>query len=547
MVLFSTPNTIGKQAEYSKEISNVKFGTMMSPVKPNVPGTSSFSDDEFEWFCNVTPPSSDQKVWGPCLKCNCDPKCEKCNHSRQYVVVGDASKHRDTSKIKDMEDEFYDVTDRYYVENSISVSVELLESSLEGIVRRLSAMAQQCGSEWNMFLTASFWMRHDVHRRLQHAVQLLGCIKFSNMAPNDYTRCCKYIELWDLSEIPGLMQAVQSGSSSKKKMVSDSGEGRIVPQVNALKKSVALIIGGKTSTLGMVLMGNADEKMEWRSVRNQMPKMDRAECVVLGGFVYACGGWTGDGSSYNNGLSLKRASNFLWRFDPLGKTWTTLKPMRYGRALHSAVAINGMLFVFGGVDDDGGLMSSTECYNPETNKWSKGEEMPMPLCAMAACEFNGQVWLAGGLMQDQFTGKKGTITDEVLVYNPRLRNSSRWFFAVALRVPRAFACLTLVEDNLYLSGGLCKFADDVVKCVSDVDVFEVTEETSYWRHRTDMQNPRNSFAAVYIGETLVFIGGVTSDNTLLSSAEIYNTKTGKWTLAAHALPEAIAGLAGVVI
>jgi len=120
-------------------------------------------------------------------------------------------------------------------------------------------------------------------------------------------------------------------------------------------------------------------------------------------------------------------------YNPADDTWTTRAPMTTPRFLLAAASVDGKIYAFGGVTSMFYETTRTpwlkiflddlEIYDPATDKWTKGKEMPMPLagCGAAALE-NGMIFLSGGF--------DGTWTRSVtLRYNPALDD---WVVRVSL-------------------------------------------------------------------------------------------------------------------
>jgi uncharacterized repeat protein (TIGR01451 family) len=88
--------------------------------------------------------------------------------------------------------------------------------------------------------------------------------------------------------------------------------------------------------------------------------------VALGGYYYIIGGYAGG------------YSNALIRYDPVANTYTTLASMTAARRYPFAAAINGRIYVTGGYNGSTTL-ATTEVYNPGTNTWSMGANLPATL------------------------------------------------------------------------------------------------------------------------------------------------------------------------
>ncbi len=86
-----------------------------------------------------------------------------------------------------------------------------------------------------------------------------------------------------------------------------------------------------------------------------------AGSAVLNGLIYVAGGV----SPVNF-----PATDTLFGYDPTANTWTTLANLPdnlYGPAVG---AVNGTLYVAGGLNSAGTTVNSLYAYNPGTNTWS---------------------------------------------------------------------------------------------------------------------------------------------------------------------------------
>ena len=80
----------------------------------------------------------------------------------------------------------------------------------------------------------------------------------------------------------------------------------------------------------------------------------------------------------------------------LSNTWSTKTPMLYPRLKTAAAAINGILYVVGGVGNTPASLSATlQAYNVATNTWSLRKSLPTPLSPNGASVINGQLYVTG--------------------------------------------------------------------------------------------------------------------------------------------------------
>jgi N-acetylneuraminic acid mutarotase len=59
-------------------------------------------------------------------------------------------------------------------------------------------------------------------------------------------------------------------------------------------------------------------------------------------------------------------------------------------------AINGKLYVAGGLDGNGALTNVLEVYNPTANSWTTLAHMPIAVTNAASVALNGQLYIFGG-------------------------------------------------------------------------------------------------------------------------------------------------------
>ena len=81
----------------------------------------------------------------------------------------------------------------------------------------------------------------------------------------------------------------------------------------------------------------------------------------MGGKIYVTGGGK-QGADLLSSVSV---------YDLQTDAWTQLASMSNARRLHSSAAVDGKLYVFGGIRA-GGLLSTTEEYDPASDSWAQG-------------------------------------------------------------------------------------------------------------------------------------------------------------------------------
>jgi N-acetylneuraminic acid mutarotase len=115
--------------------------------------------------------------------------------------------------------------------------------------------------------------------------------------------------------------------------------------------------------------------------------------AALNGKIYLTGGMDNN----DNLLST------LYEYDPAEDTWTQKASMSVARFEHGTVAVNGKIYAFGGLeswDPEEIYHTSGEIYDPATNTWSPMADMPMGLGRFGATTDGRYIYVAGGTNSD---------------------------------------------------------------------------------------------------------------------------------------------------
>jgi kelch-like protein 20 len=124
-----------------------------------------------------------------------------------------------------------------------------------------------------------------------------------------------------------------------------------------------------------------------------------AAAVAVGDFIYVIGGTNG-----------KDYLGQVLRYDPQANTWSSnFAPMSVARAWASAAVINGEIYVIGGElhgTFGPSATDSLEIYNPESNSWRSGPEMPSSRKDAGIVQIFGDLYVIGG-----YDGKALTATE----------------------------------------------------------------------------------------------------------------------------------------
>src|SRR5829696_8175234 len=138
--------------------------------------------------------------------------------------------------------------------------------------------------------------------------------------------------------------------------------------------------------------------------------VNHAMAATLDGVLYVAGGTSGQ----------------LARLD--GDRWRRLAPLPRGRQAGGLVALDGRLYLVGGVVE-GGLASDTQVYDPAADRWTAAPGLPTPREHLGAAAAGGRVYVVGGR-----TGGIGSNLAAAEAFDPA---AGRWSAVAPLPTARA--------------------------------------------------------------------------------------------------------------
>ena len=201
--------------------------------------------------------------------------------------------------------------------------------------------------------------------------------------------------------------------------------------------------------------------------------------------------------------------------------WTPISPMNLARAAAVDVRLeDGRVLVIGGADADFNFLDSAEIYDPSTGTWSFTGLMNEPRFE----DFVGvllpghKVLIAGGFGPPFNALNSAEIYDEA---------TNTWTPTGSMNVARAeFAYVVLHDGRVLAVGGV---ADDLTP-IASAEIYNPA--TGTWTLTGSMSTGRNDLAVVVLHDGRVLgAGGGMGDEELprYASAEIFDPHTGQWT------------------
>ena len=209
-------------------------------------------------------------------------------------------------------------------------------------------------------------------------------------------------------------------------------------------------------------------------------------------------------------------------FNPAGGSWTQTPAMAHAHAYGVAAQLaNGDVMVIGGYD--GGAAFTTgavDIYSASGGTWSAGPALPGGRYAFTATTLrDGRVLVAGG---DDGSLAPGAALSSVQIY----KRGSGWVAGEPMKKVRLdHAAVLLADGRVLVAGGI----DANGTALNTAEIYD--PKTGHWTLTGAMPTPRAGFTMTVLPDgRVVAAGGYSSDpSQALAAADLYDPATGGWT------------------
>jgi N-acetylneuraminic acid mutarotase/glucose/arabinose dehydrogenase len=198
-------------------------------------------------------------------------------------------------------------------------------------------------------------------------------------------------------------------------------------------------------------------------------------------------------------------------YDPVLNTWTTLAPMSTARGGAAAIALNGLIYVVGGMTNDGASTEIVEIFNPATGSWSPGVPLMTRRDNLGVAAADGQLLAIGGRTRNA----DGTVVQSTLsgveAFDPA---AGMWQPRASMPTGRRAFGLGSINGKIQVFGGEDSATGD--------GVFEASEEydpiADTWRAITPLTRGRHGPASATVNSRVYVIGGSVQSGSSASGA-----------------------------
>ena len=169
--------------------------------------------------------------------------------------------------------------------------------------------------------------------------------------------------------------------------------------------------------------------------------------------------------------------------------WEEAASAPVGRYGHSAVTLNGLVYVGGGIETGGNVSFVVDVYNPVEDKW--GSPIEAPRCGFGMTVLNNKLVIVGGKT------KKGEISRTVR----SLEESSQWEEFTSMPTARYNSTAVGYNSMLLAIGGTS--SDDVA--IATVELYDTKKDR--WYKCDDLPKPHSFLQPLVVKNTLYLLGG----------------------------------------
>jgi len=289
------------------------------------------------------------------------------------------------------------------------------------------------------------WCAHDVIARTESLPTLVKCIRFALMSRAELQSLLSTFG----QQTPVVRSLIEAGleyhrivSSGKHPSIV---EGTTLVRTRAANKSLVLVHQG-SSMRPFEIVAFDSTTMRFHSLLSNTDGGRDYRVIAAGGFAYVLRVTDSGGGALLNELA---------RFDPRHLTLTMLTPCRRLRLDPAVAAVGRQIYVFGGsVDTPSGtagdtVLSSVELYDIASDTWTEIGPMPAATHSHSAIEVEGVVYISGGVTATHVR----SVSDQLIKYIPA---GSIYTYCAPMHCARRLHAMVSASDNavLYVVGGI---------------------------------------------------------------------------------------------
>ncbi|XP_015591764.1 ring canal kelch homolog [Cephus cinctus] len=391
-----------------------------------------------------------------------------------------------------------------YIEQHFSEVVEgeeFLTLASQQVAKLICSDRLTVPSEEKVFECVISWVHHDLEKRQDYLAQLMEHVRLpllsqeylvqrvedepllkANLQCKDYL-----IEALKYHLLKGEQKSLFKTPRTKPR------------QPRGLPK-LLLVVGGQAPKAIRSVECYDFKEERWYQVSELPTRRCRAGLSVLGGRVYAVGG-------FNGSLRVRTVDVY----DASADQWSACPGMEARRSTLGVAALGNCIYAVGGFDGSTGL-NTAEVYDPRTHEWRMIAPMSTRRSSVGVGVVKGLLYAVGG-----YDGASRQCLSSVECYNPE---TDQWKPVPEMSARRSGAGVGVLDGILYAVGG-----HDGPLVRKSVEAFN--PETTQWTPVSDMALCRRNAGVVALNGLLYVVGGDDGSSNL-ASVEVYSPRTDTW-------------------
>ncbi|XP_049826565.1 ring canal kelch homolog isoform X2 [Aethina tumida] len=380
---------------------------------------------------------------------------------------------------------------------------EFLTLSHQQVSKLISSDRLTVPSEEKVFECVIAWVQHDLECRQKHLSSLMEHVRLPLMTQEYLVQRVEEEPLLkaDLQCKDYLIEALKY-HLLKGDTKTSFRTPRTKPRQPVGLPKVLLVVGGQAPKAIRSVECYDFKEERWYQVAEMPTRRCRAGLAVLGGKVYAVGG-------FNGSLRVKTVD----AYDAALDLWAACESMEARRSTLGVAVLNNCIYAVGGFDGSTGL-NTAEMFDPQVGKWKIIAAMSTRRSSVGVGVLYGQLYAVGG-----YDGASRQCLNSVECYTPE---TDTWTTIPDMCSRRSGAGVGVLDGILYAVGG-----HDGPLVRKSVEAFDPAKNR--WSIVSDMALCRRNAGVVAMNGLLYVVGG-DDGSCNLSSVEVYNPKTDSWTM-----------------
>ncbi len=244
---------------------------------------------------------------------------------------------------------------------------------------------------------------------------------------------------------------------------------------------------------------------EWTTGKDIPKALACSNCAIVGNKIYLMGGET-CAPSYTKYTD-------VYVYDIINDTWDTVKPMPKAFCCSNTAVIGDKIYVIDGYDSSG-VTRSIQIYNTTNNTWSL-QDIPSTVSkqSLAQCHvYKGKIYMIGG---EYWTTQSNTI-NKLTIYDPEKKT---WTTGKELPDSLSLSASVLRNDKIYVMGGINCAAGKESTCSDKTYIYDI--ENNEWSEGPTLSCKRFGSMATLIDDKIYLFGGVDPEaNKVMNKVEV---------------------------